>query len=199
MPAARSLQKHSLELNPNSKSYSSFFLSVWSWCLPTCVTNSSSLPEQRLKHQRETISKHSQALFSRLQLQTSLAFLKLPTKVSSWSMLPLTLLQQGNGQCIPLLELCVTPVCTQETCVCVSVCALQGQSLSVNFHFPAFPGTQSRSKPPKPPLCSPVWQGSLLLASQSLRDASSAQKCTWRHIPACALASLLSENRGKNN
>lgn len=63
-------------------------------------------------------------------------------------MVALTLLQWSDGQFIQLLELCVTPVCTQETCVC----ALQGQLLSVNFHFPAFPGTRSRSKPPKPRL-----------------------------------------------
>lgn len=51
-------------LSPNTKSYSSSSSSAWPWCLPTRVIKSSNLPEQRLKYQCETISKHFQALFS---------------------------------------------------------------------------------------------------------------------------------------
>lgn len=108
----------------------------------------------------------------------------------------LALLQWCDGSGGGLLHsaagaLCYTCLYTGDVCVCV-LCR-DSDCWSVFIFLPSL-APRAGANIPSLTFCSPVWQGFLLLASQSLRVASSAQKCTWRHIPACALASLPSEN-----
>lgn len=101
------------------------------------------------------------------------------------------LLQWSDGQSIQLLMLCITPICTQEASMYVLCRDSYCRSI-----FVFLPSLAPRVATYLPSLasCSPVWQGSSPLASQSPRDSSSAQKHTWQNTLACALASLPSEN-----
>lgn len=108
--------------------------------------------------------------------------------VCSWTTrMALTLLQRFDGALVELFVLCITSLCTQEA----SRHVLCGDSYcrSIFIFLPSLaPGVGTHL--PSPAFCSPVWQGSSPLASQSPRDSSSAQKHTWQNTPACALASL---------